>query len=101
MATHETLGLILVRRGVITRPELYDALRLQRSTGQLLGTCLIELGYLEDERLLEFLAEQLGNSHYYSVAKAERDFGYQPQIGFAEAMRRLGAELSHTTHQPA
>ncbi len=60
VATHETLGLILVRRGVITRPELYDALRLQRSTGRLLGTCLIELGTLDGERLLAFLAEQLG-----------------------------------------
>lgn len=60
VATHETLGLILVRRGVITRPELYDALRLQRATGRLLGTCLIELGTLDEERLLRFLSEQLG-----------------------------------------
>ncbi|MEM6731275.1 MAG: hypothetical protein AAF658_06945 [Myxococcota bacterium] len=60
MATHETLGLILVRNGVLTRPQLYDALRLQRSNGRLLGTCLIELGYLEPGKLLVSLSEQLG-----------------------------------------
>lgn len=59
MATHETLGLILVRNGAISRPQLYDALRLQRQNGRLLGTCLIELGYLEAERLLGFLSNQL------------------------------------------
>lgn len=59
MATHETLGLILVRNGVLSRPQLYDALRLQRTTGRLLGTCLIELGYVADDALLGFLSQQL------------------------------------------
>lgn len=59
MATHETLGLILVRSGVLTRPQLYDALRLQRGSGRLLGTCLITLGYLDPPKLLSFLSDQL------------------------------------------
>ncbi len=59
MSSHETLGLLLVREGVIARPQLYDALRLQRQNGRLLGTCLLNLGYITPEVLLEILARQL------------------------------------------
>lgn len=58
-SSQETLGLILVREGVINRSQLYDALRLQRQNGRLLGTCLLSLGYLGADRLLAFLSEQL------------------------------------------
>ncbi len=60
MSTHETLGLLLVREGLITRPELYDALRLQRQNNRLLGTCLLELGYVRPDALLTMLSKQLG-----------------------------------------
>jgi hypothetical protein len=59
VASHETLGLLLVRDGVITRPQLYDALRLQRQNNRLLGTCLLILGYAQPEILLDFLSRQL------------------------------------------
>ncbi|MBC7793523.1 MAG: hypothetical protein H7Z43_07430, partial [Clostridia bacterium] len=59
MSSHETLGLILVREGLITRPQLYDALRLQRQNDRLLGTCLLSLGYIEPDRLLSILSQQL------------------------------------------
>ncbi len=59
MSTHETLGLLLVRDGVITRTQLYDALRLQRQDNRLLGTCLLTLGYIQPESLLEMLSRQL------------------------------------------
>lgn len=59
MSAHETLGLLLVREGLITRPQLYDALRLQRQTGRLLGTCLLSLGYVRPEALLAMLSRQL------------------------------------------
>jgi hypothetical protein len=60
VSTHETLGLLLVREGLITRTELYDALRLQRQNNRLLGTCLLSLGTVRPEVLLEMLARQLG-----------------------------------------
>jgi len=59
VAAHETLGLLLVRDGVISRPQLYDALRLQRQNNRLLGTCLLALGYLQPQTLLQILARQL------------------------------------------
>ncbi len=59
MSAHETLGLLLVRESLISRPQLYDALRLQRQSGRLLGTCLLSLGYVRPEALLAMLARQL------------------------------------------
>jgi hypothetical protein len=59
VSAHETLGLLLVREGLITRPQLYDALRLQRQTGRLLGTCLLSLGHVRAEALLAMLSRQL------------------------------------------
>jgi nucleoside-diphosphate-sugar epimerase len=43
--------------------------------------------------MTRFLAQQLGGSHYYSIARARTDFGYSPPISFAEGMRRIEPEL--------
>jgi nucleoside-diphosphate-sugar epimerase len=39
--------------------------------------------------MTRFLALQLSGSHYYSVDKARRDFGYTPAVSVAEGMRRM------------
>lgn len=46
-----------------------------------------------EPRMTRFLASQLSQSHSYSIAKAKRDFGYQPQFTFAEGMQRLAPEV--------
>ena len=43
--------------------------------------------------MTRFLALQLSQSHTYSVAKAEQDFGYAPAIDYNTAMQRLAADL--------
>lgn len=43
--------------------------------------------------MTRFLAQQLGGSHYYSIAKAQRDFGYTPIVGVDEGLRRVEPEL--------
>ena len=43
--------------------------------------------------MTRFLAEQLSSSHSYSIAKAQRDFGYTPVVSVEEGLRRLRAEL--------
>jgi MSHA biogenesis protein MshE len=53
------IGDLLVENGVITEQQLLDALKQQKSTGQKLGTTLINLGYVGEEELLRFLAQQL------------------------------------------
>lgn len=43
--------------------------------------------------MTRFVAAQLAGSHYYDVSKARRDFGYQPEVSFEEAMSRLKPEV--------
>jgi len=40
--------------------------------------------------MTRFLAAQLATSHWFDISAARRDFGYEPQIGTAEGMERLG-----------
>ncbi len=86
MSSHETLGLILVREGLITRPQLYDALRLQRQNNRLLGTCLLNLGYVDPDRLLSILAKQL------AVPALPRGMLIRAS---QEAVRRVPADVAH------
>jgi nucleoside-diphosphate-sugar epimerase len=56
----------------------------------------MEIGYRlfavqSEPRMTRFLAAQLGTSHYFSIRRAQSDFGYRPQISTAEGMRRLAA----------
>jgi nucleoside-diphosphate-sugar epimerase len=45
----------------------------------------------DEPRMTRFLALQLGTSHWFNIAAAKRDFGYEPKISMAEGMRRLAA----------
>ena len=53
------LGDLLVHEHIITNEQLMQALNSQKSTGRKLGDTLIELGYIGERQLLEFLAQQL------------------------------------------
>ena len=53
------LGDLLVHEHIITNEQLMQALNSQKSTGRKLGDTLIELSYLSERQLLEFLAQQL------------------------------------------
>jgi len=54
------LGDLLVHEHIVTNEQLMQALNSQKSTGRKLGDTLIELGYIGERQLLEFLAQQLG-----------------------------------------
>src|SRR5690554_4482744 len=53
------IGDLLVQNEVITEEQLTVALREQKSTGRKLGRTLIELGYLDEDTLLNILSRQL------------------------------------------
>jgi len=42
--------------------------------------------------LTRFLAEQLSTTHWYSMAPATRDLGYQPQVTLEQGLERLAAD---------
>lgn len=41
--------------------------------------------------LTRFLAEQLSTTHWYDMAPAKRDFGYEPKVSIEEGLARLSA----------
>ncbi len=49
------------------------------------------LGLRGQPPMTRFLAAQLSTSHYFNIARARHDFGYEPRISMAEGMRRLAA----------
>ena len=53
------LGDLLVHEHIITNEQLMQALSSQKTSGRKLGDTLIELGYIGERQLLEFLAQQL------------------------------------------
>ena len=53
------LGDLLVHEGIISEQQLGRALAEQKQTGRKLGASLIDLAFLSEEQLLQFLAQQL------------------------------------------
>ena len=53
------IGDLLVQHKVIAEHQLQQALAEQKKSGRKLGRVLVELGFLDEQRLLEFLAQQL------------------------------------------
>jgi nucleoside-diphosphate-sugar epimerase len=57
------------------------------------------LGRTSEPPMTRFLALQLGGSHYYSIDRAHRDFGFVPAISVEEGMRRMAADImAQRTH---
>ena len=59
-ATNQKLGQMLVERGWITGEQLIRAIQSQRVVGGRIGTCLLEMDVLTEDKLLEALSSQLG-----------------------------------------
>ena len=66
------LGDLLVEEGVISNDQLMAALKNQEGKGIKLGASLIDLGYINEEQLLKFLAKQL-NIPFYDLSKVKID----------------------------
>jgi len=53
------IGDLLVQEDMLTEQQLQNALQEQKRSGGKLGKCLIKLGYIQEDSLLEFLSRQL------------------------------------------
>lgn len=51
------------------------------------------IGSQNEPRMTRFLALQLSKSHTYSIARAQRDFGFNPPVSYQEGMKRLQPDL--------
>lgn len=47
-----------------------------------------------EPRITRFLAMALSQAHWFNIAAAKRDLGYQPKVSMEEGFRRLGEWLS-------
>jgi type IV pilus assembly protein PilB len=54
------LGDILIKEDIITLDQLKNAIEEQRRTGKRLGEALLNLGYINEYQLVEFLSKQFG-----------------------------------------
>src|SRR5271169_405728 len=54
------LGKLLIEEDMLTQEQLEQALSVQQKEGGKLGSCLVKLGFLNEDALYYFLAVQLG-----------------------------------------
>jgi type IV pilus assembly protein PilB len=59
-AKGQRLGRILVKMGVVTRPQVHEALDVQKQSGGPIGQILIDLGYINEKSRTLALAYQIG-----------------------------------------
>jgi MSHA biogenesis protein MshE len=69
------LGKLLVEGHLITQEQLDKAMSQQKQTGQRLGQALVDLGFVEEEKLLELVAQQL-KIPFINL----KDYPLQPEI---------------------
>jgi hypothetical protein len=80
------LGLLLINKGFITRPQLYQSLRLQSETGMRLGEVLIDQGWITERQLNRSLKKQ--SRYRYAAAFAALLLGpLQPFMASASIER--------------
>lgn len=57
---NKQLGELLIEQGVINRPQLDNALSLQKEKGGLIGEILVALGYAKEEDIAKAITAQYG-----------------------------------------
>ena len=84
------LGELLVDTGTITREQLSNALSHQRQYGGRLGTCLVELGLVDEKTVSSLLARQL-NIPSASAAQLDKCDAFAVKLVPAAMAERLRA----------
>ncbi|MDR2591779.1 MAG: Flp pilus assembly complex ATPase component TadA [Chitinispirillales bacterium] len=69
------IGEILVEQGFVTADQLEKGLAEQRTSKQLLGKCLVKLGFISEPKLIDVLSAQLDIQHVVL-----QQFNFSPQL---------------------
>ena len=71
--------------------------RIPLFVAYLLGACLEAgfkgLGRKDEPPMTRFVAKQLGLDHYFSIAAAQRDLGYQPRVNRQNLLEKMDSWL--------
>ena len=67
--------------------------QLAYAAGWLLEKTYTLLRLSGEPPMTRFVARELSTAHWFDLSAARRDFGYQPQVSFAEGMERLATWL--------
>lgn len=87
------IGDLLVSNNVITEDQLQQALTKQKSTGLRLGRTLINLGFIQEDKFLEFLSEQL-NVPFVDLRRYRFDAATVQRLSETHARRFRAIALS-------
>ena len=68
VAVTKKLGQLLIQADLVTEDKIQEALSLQKKEGGRLGSKLIKLGYITEEKLVSFLNQQFGVSHMKPIS---------------------------------
>jgi nucleoside-diphosphate-sugar epimerase len=79
------INTILERLG-LPRVQRKMSYRTARTVGAVLEIAYTVLPLRGEPRMTRFLADQLATSHYFDIAKARRDLGYEPRISTEEGL---------------
>lgn len=79
----------LLRDLGLPEPRLRVSLAAARAGAAVLEATHGALHLPGEPRLTRFIASELAQSHYYSIARARHDFGYAPQLTMAEVRTKL------------
>lgn len=81
------INLLLERLGI---PGVHRKIShgVARTVGAAMEMAYTVLPLRGEPRLTRFLADQLATSHYFDIAKARKDLGYEPRISTEEGLER-------------
>ena len=66
---------------------------LPRLAGRVLEWVYRILRLPGEPAMTRYVANQLATSHWYDIAAAKRDLGYEPRVSVEEGLKRLGENL--------
>ncbi|MBN2120067.1 MAG: Flp pilus assembly complex ATPase component TadA [Candidatus Omnitrophica bacterium] len=96
---YKKIGEILLLEGLISSPQLEEAIKIQRKDGGRLGEALIKLGYVTDEQIVVALGKQLGIPYVTLSSgklKPSSDQDLQDLLPYDFALKNICIPLSRT-----
>ncbi len=96
---YKRIGEILLSEGLISSPQLDEAIALQKKEGGRLGELLVKLGYVTEEQIVIALGKQLGIPYVTSSSeklKPQAEQNLEELIPYEFAIKNVCLPLSRT-----